>query len=420
MLNGLPAVVVDDDLLYISMRPAVADAAKISPYDVTRTQGTAKAGPGNENRKSRVTVAAGSGRGMGARHVVRNVQSQRHEELDLNDEYPPYPPPSFQEAIASPNLSFQPENPSVPYSASNSDDDIDDSIEIVQMDSVPRTLDATERGRAKHRDELLQLQQGVPKRRQHLSLSPLRIFSFRDRPHQPGSAYSRSSPSITSLKGPGSASFLKLPLSSPTHSSGKPDFLGLLKGKHKSEHDTLHSWEFVVPPEDAPSLMSTVEAVTNPSTPLSCTPSPTQLTFEHRPSLDRRPEQSSEGHESNAFQKALQIPLPLSPIEPRAPPSSPVHGRHHYPGRPLPRAPVSSRYCVDSAYGPSEAFLHNVLNTHCPEELLIDFDGPVEENSDAVPSIQDELRVLMPDNGSLLDRRGMLKDKRLVRLQIPQ
>lgn len=343
-----------------------------------------------------------------------------------------------------------------PPSASSAESDDDESLEIVQMDTVPQLPDCEARGRPKYRES-----EG---KKRHLSLSPLRTllpFSSRERKissHSNSGPYFRSTPflrSTASLKtGPNlNPSILRLPLSSPTTPT-RHDFMSIFRKDrtHSDDDDSLHSWELL-----PVNLLTAAEAVTNTSSnSSSLTSSPTRPAFEEEPVVRPRekkigifprrnnrhaPPQPSVNHEevvgqpanpptvftsplsteqpwnaesvlspvregTSMFERALQTPLPQTPIEPTvnrprelspiitsslvrcqhvsplnqdvtpSPSNSPAQSRHHYHGRPLPRTPSSNRPIVDSTYGTVESI--NMSTTRaCPEGLLIDFDGPV-------------------------------------------
>ncbi|KAK7462989.1 hypothetical protein VKT23_007570 [Stygiomarasmius scandens] len=251
-------------------------------------------------------------------------RSRRQDRRDnYDDDIPDYPPPPFDEAIATPALSVCPSTttlinhsstnnpPPLPFQVdtrpserNSSDSDSDGSLELVERPPEAGPVQTNDRGRRRSRDLDLTADDEPPTptapqpKRRHLSLSPLRIFPHKPTPTpvqdralsaNPASPYRSAAffRSTTSLKCPSTGSFFRLPTSALSSTSlGKPDFgkgrFG--KGKERSS-ESLDSWE-VVPRdgEDSHSLLSAIESIASPD---SGSPSPTSPIFTFPPQNDR-------------------------------------------------------------------------------------------------------------------------------------
>ncbi|THU92813.1 hypothetical protein K435DRAFT_800164, partial [Dendrothele bispora CBS 962.96] len=255
----------------------------------------------------------------------RSRRQDRRENYE-DDDIPDYPPPPFDEAIATPAIPVSPStttlvnpssiNPPLPLPPSpplpaqigsqtpgrnSPDSDSEGSLEIVER---PPPVQTIERGRSRSRDLDLNADDEPPtptsthSKRRYLSLSPLRILPHKVAPMQdralsanPSSPY-RSSPflkSTTSLKSASTGSFFRLPTSALSSTSlPKPDFVKgrFGKGKERSP-EPLQSWEVVSGDEldDSPSLLSAIESIASPD---SGSPSPTTSVFPFPPQpIDR-------------------------------------------------------------------------------------------------------------------------------------
>ncbi|KAF7318814.1 RING-type domain-containing protein [Mycena chlorophos] len=362
------------------MPPAPADNPPITPYlthSLTHHGQVTLVPADNNGRRRKAREHAASPRGAPNRLSVFQASSptrsttaggllsrirrgSRHEES--LDDIPDYPPPSFQEAMATPSVSAastttlgrsQPDE-----SDSESDDDL--SLDVVERASTRGRgvldSDPDDTGYAQSTN------QPRPQKR-HMSLSPLRTL-FPSRNNSNGSshresaytlntigspqslAFPRNSPhsrSTTSLRGSGEPS----PPASPSIRSENP--LGSRrffshKGKGREGREALSSWEIVEsqwPPMPVVSIAPERGVVPERAPQTPATPSPTvSLPFQR------------------AFPREKAVPIVSSPFRDRErerernqqQPPAPVPQNNH---EPPPIVTVRSRMTPPSSASPA-------------------------------------------------------------------